>query len=469
MMVILGVLLAGCDESATGSAEGLDDGSGPRIDSSTFALDARAPDKQKLRRLFSNASREEVSDGIAHYQFEVAVGPGKYDVVRLHRIVREHRPHRPVRTDGGVFMVHGAAQDFGDIYLSAGTETPTPGTSAPLYLAANGVDVWGVDLAWTLVPEETTDLSFMKDWGLERDADHLLAAMSIARLLRGITRQGFGRLHLMGFSYSVGLAYIAAAQETQQHWLRRDIGGLIPVEGGLVVENKSRRRDACERADEGRKQIAEQNYHRTTTGSRTVHQLAVSAPNDLSPLPPFEGFTNYEAALLVSVTPPFWHFVGVEFSEAGIPVDLLYSDADRWIKLLGGVPPNTAYMPRLPGVETSEIRCGEKDLRLDDHLSEIAVPILYVGAGGGLGEEAGRWTTAVTASDDVTIYEVSLQPEGQRSIDFGHADLWIADDADDLVWETLHGWLIDHNARIPRTRLMSDGIPGPKTEHSSRH
>lgn len=37
--------------------------------------------------------------------------------------------------------------------------------------------------------------------------DHTLAAMSIARLIRGLTGQGFGRLHLLGFSYGGSVGY----------------------------------------------------------------------------------------------------------------------------------------------------------------------------------------------------------------------------------------------------------------------
>jgi len=100
-------------------------------------------------------------------------------------------------------------------------------------------------------------------------------------------------------------------------------------------------------------------------------------------------------------------------------------------------------MPRLPTVQTAEVRCGEKEVALDDYLTDITVPIQYIGAGGGLGEEEGRWTTALTASDDITIYEASLQPESKRTIDFGHADLFIAENAPELVWERLLVWLYE--------------------------
>lgn len=440
------LFLAGCSNPPTNDIN-VEEETSLQAEEGDFSLDTLAPSKEELRELFHSVKAKHKHKGeIAHYQFEVRLGPGPFDVVRIHRVVKEHRSNRPVRTRGNVFMVHGSLQDFGDIYFHAGVDHPTPQTSAPLYLAENGIDVWGIDLAWTLIPEETTDFSFMEDWDIEHDVDHTLAAMSIARWLRGLTGQGFGRMNLLGFSYGATVGYAAAGQETQQHWRLRDIGGIVPVDAGLHVEDENRRESACERAVAGREQIENGNFHTTTDGLRTINHLATSAPDEPSPIIP--GFTNYQAALFIGTNPEaFWHFAGVDFNAEGIPVGLLYSDPDRWINLLAGAPPNTAFMPRLLGVETAEARCGEKDVSIDDHLSEITVPILYIGAGGGLGAEEGEWTTGQTASDDVTIYEVSLQPESQRAIDFGHADLWIGNNADNLVWEELRGWLVEHNNR----------------------
>lgn len=448
--ILLGIcmLVSGCSDQPVNNANTGTEEQNLNIGESSFELDNLAPSKEELLELFQSAKAKSTHRGkIVHYQFEVRLGPGPFDVVRIHRVVKVRRSNRPIRTRGNVFMVHGASQDFEDIYFHAGVDDPTPQTSAPMYLAENDIDVWGIDLAWTLIPEETTDLSFMKDWDVDRDVDHILASMSIARFLRGFTGQGFGRMNLLGFSYSTALAYFAAGQETQQHRLQRDIAGIIPVDGGLRVEDKSRRQFDCDRADAGREQINNGNYHTDTGIFRTVSHLASTAPDDPSPLPPFDGFTNHQAALLFSMGPPFWHFVGVDFNAEGIPVDLLYSDPDRWINLLGGTPPNTAFMPRLPGIQIAEARCGEKDVSIDDHLSKITLPILYVGAGGGLGAEEGEWTTSQTASKDISIYEASLQPESRRNIDFGHADLWIANNADMLVWEVLRDWLVDQNYR----------------------
>ena len=79
---------------------------------------------------------------------------------------------------------------------------------------------------------------------------------------------------------------------------------------------------------------------------------------------------------------------------------------------------------------------------MDDHLGAIKLPILYVGAGGAFGS-LGEYTSSLTASSDVRNHTVSLQ--NVRMLDFGHGDLFLADDAPSLVWSVLHEWLVNHN------------------------
>jgi hypothetical protein len=66
-----------------------------------------------------------------------------------------------------------------------------------------------------------------------------------------------------------------------------------------------------------------------------------------------------------------------------------------------------------------------------------------VGAGGGFGD-LGIYTTTLLGSDDVSTLVVSLQPSELRLFDFGHADLFQADDAPDLVWVPILAWLQSH-------------------------
>lgn len=73
--------------------------------------------------------------------------------------------------------------------------------------------------------------------------------------------------------------------------------------------------------------------------------------------------------------------------------------------------------------------CNEEDVSFDDHLFEISVPILYLGAGGD-SVTTGDYTSSLTASADLTTYLVSI-PGKDPASDYGHADLWFGYDADD--------------------------------------
>ena len=69
--------------------------------------------------------------------------------------------------------------------------------------------------------------------------------------------------------------------------------------------------------------------------------------------------------------------------------------------------------------------------------------MLYLGAAGGFGE-AGVYTTTLLGSSDVSVHLVSLLPPELAVSDFGHGDLFQADDAQTLVWEPLLAWLEAH-------------------------
>ncbi len=411
----------------------------------------------KPNKRFFNRTRSEVIDGVAHYQFKARVGAGEFDVVRIHRVVRERKPYRPVRTDGAVFMTHGSSLSFDAIFLHPGTGDANVETSVAVYLASNDIDVWGMDFGWTLVPLETFDFSFMQDWGIERDADHTLAAMGIARIIRLFTGQGSDRMNLLGYSYGAATAYAAAGRETQKPRHRRHIRGLIPVDEGMKYADADEisRQNACADAAMFRGML-DSGVYQGEDGIffGALGALAAQAPDDPSPIVP--GFTNYQTVLffgtntflLLPPQAPSWHFVGGTFDDIGLPTGLLYSDPSRWIGLARSLPP---YQPILSQFDLSATLCDEDDVSVDDHLAEISVPILYLGAGGGFGT-LGDFTSGLTASYDITNFTISLQPAGQRSIDFGHGDMFLADDASTLVWQVLRSWLVDHNGRGHRRR-----------------
>ena len=400
--------------------------------------------KRDRIKSFLGMSREDLGNGIAHYQFELRLGEDDYDVVRLHRVVKERRPYRPVHTKGDVFMIHGAAQDFEDIFLTAGAEQINEHTSAPYYMASRNIDVWGIDMGWTMVPLGTTDFSFMKGWGIDKDVDHTLKAMVLSRLIRGITGQSFSRMNLLGYSYSVNVAYGAAGRETQCHPIMRHIKGIIPVDGEIKYElpkYEELRQAACGVAADAKANLESGMYHDPMgLGFINLSKLALNAPNDPSPIPDFEGLTNKQAIMAVASSPrdtiSYWHFIGGNLQE------FYYTDVDRFIRLGAGISP---YMPQQIRYETATARCDQDDVSYDDHIGDISVPVFYLGARGGTGE-IGYYSGSLTSSSDVTHYNVTV-PGKEMVNDYGHADLWMANNAGELVWSKLYGWLVKHSGR----------------------
>lgn len=415
---------------------------------SASELKSSRSDKKTQKMKFITMTRSEPGGNVAHYKFDVRLGHGKYERITLHRLVRENLPYRPAKTQGNIFMVPGANQNFEDIYLEAGTTDVTPKTSLAMYLASKGIDVWGIDLGWTRIPAEETDFSFMKDWGVDREVDDLLKGMTLARLIRGITKQSFQRMNLLGFSYSVGLVYVAASRETQTCRVKRDIEGIIQVDGDLIVNQQEIDfiNLACANAQNSKTNLDNGVYY-NKSGVSIFGQLATVSPDDPSPIIP--GFTNLQSALFLGASTyalggspnPHWHFVAGVYDN-GIPIDLAYTSTERWIQLLAE-PHAGPYMPLKVRNEFATCRCNPENSTLDDHLGDIDIPILYIGSGG-VGTQ-GYFTVDKLGSQDVTKNLVSLNAE--PTLDFGHADLFIADNADEEVWKDIRQWLIGHNGK----------------------
>lgn len=396
-------------------------------------------------------ARESLPDGIVHYTFNLRVGGQKHNVIRLHRVVRELRPGITAATEGAVFMIHGASQDFEDIFLYPGTDVATPETSCPAYLASHNLDVWGIDLGWTTLSASTEDFSFMKQWGVDRDVNHTLRAVSAARLIRLLTGTGFGQMNLLGFSYGATLAYAAAGKESQKHRVVRHIKGIIPVDQPMKFgpEDEPSRIFACNGAAQNL-QLLEAGMYQDPggQGAAGIGFLAISDPEGESPVIP--GFSNYQAGLFIgtntylqrNIPNNFWHFVGGDMSQpTDLPNDLKYTESQRWFGLLLGLPP---YQPVRTTFDVLTCLCNEVDVSFDDYLDQITVPIFYLGAAGGTGYQ-GEYSLTLTSSDDVTSHIVTLEPEERRFVDFGHADLFLASEASTLVWEPLRQWLVAHN------------------------
>lgn len=133
---------------------------------------------------------------------------------------------------------------------------------------------------------------------------------------------------------------------------------------------------------------------------------------------------------------PHLHSVGGVIDPATLVTDLLYARPVMWHTFLADVAP---FQPLAVNRDGAAIVCDEIDVPYDDHLAEIQVPILYLGVGGAFGELGIHATTLVASSDvSTTIVRAAAAPEQ----DLGHNDVFLADDADTLIWRPILDWIL---------------------------
>ena len=411
-------------------------------------------------------TRDVLFDDVAHYRFRVRVGAGEHDFVNIHRVVREDQPGRPARATRSVFMVHGDAWGFKAAFLSSVGSAHVPvDQSIAAYLAKEGVDVWGIDLRWVGVPVNTQDFSFMADWTLETHAEDVGTGLRLARAVRRATRSGSGSVHLLGWSRGAAVAYAYLNQEAQLPRGRRQVDGFIPVD--MVVryapEDAQQQAWACERHAALSAARAAGQVEGGLLGPapgitlRAIGALAEIAPGQLSPLLPEDVFgpgtgrpTNRKVAivsaaatgaLLAPFKPlaPGYHLMAGVPGAFGLPDSLVFT---REAYVYEFTQRSAPYQSFNEVVETDAWACG-LDVPYDDHLERVKVPVLYVGAAGGVGRY-GEFGLTLLGSQDVTVLLVRTLPEEARALDYGHADLFLADDARERVWQPLLQWVRSH-------------------------
>lgn len=395
----------------------------------------------------SAIQRRVLAPNIAEYFFKVRVGSGPYDQIGVHRVVKEVSPNVPARASKAVLLAHGDIWNFRAAFL-------TGARPLPVFLAQNGIDVRGIDFRWTFVPASLTDFSFMEDWGIEQDARDLGIALGVARLTRALTGSGFGKIHLLGWSRGGQIGYAYLSGETRIPSVLRQVRGFVPVDIYLKTNVPQLRDFACQRLAATEAAIAAGQFA-STNGSliATLGTLAVNDPNGPSILngPPFNlDLNNRQAGLLVGEATfvffaglepvPAYHFTGGTFDAAGKPSGLLYSNEQDLFALERGGSP---VQPNREVADGDVAICEQTDVGFDDHLDDITVPVLYVGGGGGFGD-FGLYTTTLLGSTDVTSLIISKVPPAQRLADYGHADLFLANDAQTLVRQPLLSWIRTH-------------------------
>ena len=397
--------------------------------------------------------REILVEGIAHYTADVRIGDGPHDVIRLHRVVMESRPYRPIRTGKNIFLLHGDAVGFVKFIFGSASLNAPDERSVAVYLAQNGVDVWGMDQDWILVPEETTDFGFMENWGLQRQVDNLDIAVGVARHARRSTGNGYARMNVLGYSSGAATVYAFANQESQLPPGHRKMGGLIPVDFTFRLDpaNSSAIEWACG-ASADLRAAHESGVYEDASGQLflILSFLASSAPDDPSPI--FPGLTNFQAALFfntntyaLSPLNDWWHYMAGLFDENGLPYDLSFTTVDVALDFMASASP---YESLAFPLDFITMLCGDIDLPFDDHIDQITLPVLYIGPAGGIGV-TGVYATTLLGSSDVSLLMPQFLPDDERVLDIGHIDIWTAEAAEESVWQPLLDWILAHSVGRP--------------------
>jgi hypothetical protein len=389
--------------------------------------------------------RHQIVDHIYEYDYIIPTGNDQYHRVGVHRVVQEENG-QPRPSNQAIFMVHGDWWNFNHAFMR-GTSSPD---SLPVFLAHRGVDVWGIDLGWTLIPADTTDFRFMRQWGLQRDIDDLEQALSFARSVRTQTGSPNNRLVLLGWSRGGWIGYALLNQESQERIEDRNVRAYIPVDNSFKIQDPTIHANVCGFADSVAADLRAGTYAYSSSVLAELGQLAITDPNGTSPIfgPPY---TNLVASLTLGAAnyqlgpslAEFYHFVAGTFPDGdiwGIPNGLVYTPIPQWNNFLASPSPFEAVRMEY---DTYTISCDDTHTQFDNHLGDITVPVFYVGAGGGFGPN-GLYTLTLLGSQDVSSLIVSFYPPEQAALDFGHADLFYGQGADDLVWSPICQWLSQH-------------------------
>ncbi len=403
--------------------------------------------------------RKRVVDDIYEYTIVLKVGKGMFDKIGIHRVIKEKSPWIPIGAKKAVMMVHGDTSNFDSAFLMSTKSKQVPiDQSIGVYLAKKGIDVWGIDLRWTFVPDvypiSLDGGKFMKDWNTDLHLKDIRTATKFARKMRGLTGSDSGKIFMMGHSRGAQFVYAYANQETQLSEKERDIKGIIPID--MVYKFDPKETELIENACtnyQAYKAIYDSGkyYSDEAVAMKFIALLAKVAPDASSPIMP--GYTNKQVVLLLlsatyavyepplSPPVPYYHYCAGTFDENGLPTGLQFTILDYMIDLAFAVP---SYQSLGEIIDGEALLCNNPqiiDVPYDDYLDKINIPTYYVGAAGGMGEY-GLYTTKLLGSGDVATKIVSTSQLPQ--IDYGHIDLLDADNAESLVWQSIYDWLNKH-------------------------
>ena len=390
----------------------------------------------------SGFQREEVVPGVVHYSAVLQVGPGEYEKIGIHRVVRENRAGFPLKQRDRIFLQHGDVKDFVGMYLpSLYSDHVADDFGLAIWLARAQVDVWGIDQAWARAPQELDDYNFMENWGLQFQIDSLRSALSVAREVRYLMGQPGDRFNLLGYSSGSMTGYALLNLESQLPRKERQVQGYVSADMSYDALDPVWNANWC--ADiQLYIPAMDAGEYGSFTAFRTAGLLALSAPEGPSPI--FPGFTNMQVAYYFGAA-PLWgespgHFLAGVFDETGFPIGLQYVTTPQWLDFMAT---GFDWEPTRFFYDYDEVLCNEFDSPFDDHMADITIPVFNWGAAGGIGPY-GTATLDLLGSKDVSEYLVSTWPAEDIWRDFAHIDLFYGHNAPELAWPPLLQWLQKH-------------------------
>ncbi|WP_225887868.1 alpha/beta fold hydrolase [Myxococcus xanthus] len=401
----------------------------PRIETEAESL-ASAPTPFAVLREF-------VTEDIYHYRFDIRVGTAPNAIVRVHRVVRERAPWRPRSPAHAIMLLHGDFANFVTNFVPTLGNPASPAPGLAPYLAARDIDVWGVDRRWTL-PSANGDISDLGEMGVAQELGDIAVALTFARAARRSGDRDRGRIVLGGFSHGGELTYAYAAANG------RHVSALAVLDAyyDIAPEHAELRELACANAAAGREALAQGVTDSDNSFFITLGELARSAPQAQSPV--FSSYTNRGALLamngltyLLAPYTPLYHLSAPILDANGDVTALRESSEDSVSAWFASAPPHQSLRET---VELDEIWCGTTPR---PELSNIRVPLFYLGAAGAFGDY-GLYSTTRVSSTDVTALVVRRFGPARVAEDFGHGDLLYAADAPTLAWQPLATWLLSH-------------------------
>lgn len=392
------------------------------------------------QNLITDFEREVIAGNIAHYSAVIEIGPGPYDRIGIHRVVRETRPFRPIWSPKALFLLHGDLKDFEGMWIPGQYSPNLPDDfGLAVHLARQGIDVWGMDQSWNFIPQEETDFSFFQGWGLQKEVDHLAVGLAVARNARAFSGHKLEKMLFLGYSSGCMTGYSLLNEEAQRPEAMRQAKGFIAADCGVRSDDQNLI-DNCLPWIAWAQEAYDSGQYQDALITRDAAYRARYMPNEESPYAP--GFTNMQFLLFLGggqIWPPTEIHYHAPVLQEGFPVGLQFVTTDQWIDFLE----NTAsYEPLLFELEYN-ILFANLDSPYVSHLGDITVPVLDIGGAGGIAPSTSA-TVGYLGSTDITQLYVSIgAPE--VALDYGHIDIFTGYNSPDLVWDPIARWVIQHS------------------------